>query len=395
MIEVVGKYNKAIIYATMVDPTSYGQILHMCNLEMLKDSRIRMMPDTHAALNCTVGTTLSFNEYVNPSFVGDDIGCGMQVYKLEEENIDFQALDNTIRAMIKSGASINERANPKIKMIDLKKLHCYDYIRHDTARRAFGTLGGGNHFIEIDRAPDGKLYLLIHSGSRRLGKDVASYYKKVAYFMSCEADPIMAIKKNIRPGSLKSNAQFGECFLSGQMLDYYLDDMKTAVDYASESRKAMGEEIISSMNLHPTQSFTTIHNYIDKDTKILRKGSVSAAKNEIFIIPINMKDGSLICKGKGNPEWNYSAPHGSGRVMKRSDAKAELSLDEYKLEMEGVYSTSVNSSTIDESPMAYRRINEITDVIDPTAEVIERLISVYNFKASVFSGDEELMDGDD
>ena len=395
MFEIVGRYNRATVYAEMVDKDSFAQILRMCNNEKLKGSRIRMMPDTHASAGCTVGTSLTFDDRVNPSFVGDDIGCGMQVYELADRNIDFAELDRTIRESIPSGPRIFDHAISQIKNVPLDSLHCFDFIRYDTVKRSFGTLGGGNHFIEVDKAADGRLYLVIHSGSRRLGRDVAGFHNAAAFFCACGIDPKEAARKKLRPGEIKSGCSLGECFLSGGLLEEYLNDMKLAVNYASESRKAMGETIISKMNLHPVSSFATIHNYIDTENKILRKGAVSAQAGETIIIPINMKDGALMCRGRGNVDWNYTAPHGSGRVLRRSEAKELITLDEFKAEMEGVFTTSVNESTIDESPMAYRRVDEILNTIDPTAEVVERILPVYNFKASRPVTDEDTMDGED
>ena len=395
MFEIVGRYNRATVYAEMVDKDSFAQILRMCNNEKLKGSRIRMMTDTHASAGCTVGTSLTFDDRVNPSFVGDDIGCGMQVYELADRNIDFAELDRTIRESIPSGPRIFDHAISQIKNVPLDSLHCFDFIRYDTVKRSFGTLGGGNHFIEVDKAADGRLYLVIHSGSRRLGRDVAGFHNAAAFFCACGIDPKEAARKKLRPGEIKSGCSLGECFLSGGLLEEYLNDMKLAVNYASESRKAMGETIISKMNLHPVSSFATIHNYIDTENKILRKGAVSAQAGETIIIPINMKDGALICRGRGNVDWNYTAPHGSGRVLRRSEAKELITLDEFKAEMEGVFTTSVNESTIDESPMAYRRVDEILNTIDPTAEVVERILPVYNFKASRPVTDEDTMDGED
>ena len=395
VFEIVGRYNRSTVYAEMVDKDSFAQILRMCNNEKLKGSRIRMMPDTHASAGCTVGTSLTFDDRVNPSFVGDDIGCGMQVYELADRNIDFAELDRTIRESIPSGPRIFDHAISQIKNVPLDSLHCFDFIRYDTVKRSFGTLGGGNHFIEVDKAADGRLYLVIHSGSRRLGRDVAGFHNAAAFFCACGIDPKEAARKKLRPGEIKSGCSLGECFLSGGLLEEYLNDMKLAVNYASESRKAMGETIISKMNLHPVSSFATIHNYIDTENKILRKGAVSAQSGETIIIPINMKDGALICRGRGNVDWNYTAPHGSGRVLRRSEAKELITLDEFKAEMEGVFTTSVNESTIDESPMAYRRVDEILNTIDPTAEVVERILPVYNFKASRPVTDEDTMDGED
>lgn len=395
MFEVTGKYNKAKIYATTVDNASYAQVLRMCNMEKLKDSNIAMMPDMHAAEGCTVGTSLTIGEYVNPAFVGGDIGCGMQVFKLADRSVDFVKLDAFIREKIPSGARIHERSLSDVKAIPFESLHCYEYIRHETVLKSFGTLGGGNHFIEMAKGTDGLLYLILHSGSRRLGRDVAQYHQVQAFFEQNGIDSEQARKKKIQVSAIKSPMRPDDCFLSGENLKRYLEDMDIAVDYARKSRIAMGEMIVNTLGLTVVDYFATIHNYIDVAAGVLRKGAVSAQLGERLLIPINMRDGSLLCIGKGNAEWNYTAPHGSGRIMKRSEAKESISLDEYQKEMEGIFTTSVGESTLDESPMAYRRIDEIMDAIDPTADVIDILTPVYNFKASKPITDEEVMDGED
>ncbi|MBQ9748421.1 MAG: RtcB family protein [Clostridia bacterium] len=396
MFDIIGRWNTARVYASSVDSESYAQVLRMCNLERLKDSRIRMMPDMHASAGCTVGTSLTVGEYVNPAYVGGDIGCGMQVYRLEEREIDFARLDECVRAYIPSGAAIFSHANPAIRTLPLKSLHCYEHLRYDTVSRSLGTLGGGNHFIEVARGiEDECLYLIIHSGSRRLGRDVALYHQNQAFFEHHGITSEEARAKGLRPRDVQSNIHPSTCFLSGENLTRYLHDMNIAVDYATLSRQLMGQTIIDRLALHPTHAFATIHNYIDTKAGVLRKGAVSAQAGEQILIPINMRDGSLLCVGKGNEDWNCTAPHGAGRVMKRSDAKAAISLDEYREVMAGVYTTSVGESTIDESPMAYRRIGDILDVIDPTAEVTDILEPVYNFKASKAVTDEEVMDGED
>lgn len=395
MFEISGKCNKAKIYATTVDNASYAQVLRMCNMEKLRGSRIAMMPDMHAAEGCTVGTSMTIGDYVNPAFVGGDIGCGMQVFKLSDKDVDFARLDNFIRERIPSGAKIHERSILNSRLVNLDDLYCYDYIRHETVLKSFGTLGGGNHFIEMARGTDEKLYLIIHSGSRRLGRDVAQYHQVQAFFGQHGITAEEAVRKRIKVSDIKSTTHPGECFLSGENLERYLHDMNIAVKYALESRKHMGEVIISTLGLTVEDEFATIHNYIDTEAGVLRKGAVSAQTGEKLLIPINMKDGSLLCIGKGNEEWNFTAPHGSGRVMKRSEAKESITLEEYKKEMEGIFTTSVGESTIDESPMAYRRIDEILDAIEPTAEVIDILSPVYNFKASKAVTDDETMDGED
>jgi len=395
MYDVLGKYNKATIYAQSVDSQSYAQVLRMCNIKELEGSSIKMMPDMHASAGCTVGTSLTIGEKINPSYVGSDIGCGMQVYRLKETELDFAAFDDAVRTFIPSGAAIYPRSNPVIKEIPIDELYCNSYLRHDTVVRSIGTLGGGNHFIEIDKSMEGSLYLVIHSGSRRLGKDVALYHQKMAFFAHHGISFEEAERKNLRINDIKTNIVPSDCFLSGEAKGRYFHDMNIAVRYAEVSRKNMGEILISKLGLNVESSFTTIHNYIDTKHGILRKGAVSAMEGEILIIPINMRDGSLLCRGKGNPEWNYTAPHGAGRLMKRSDAKATISLEDYREAMKGIYSTSVSESTIDESPMAYRSIDDIIDTVEPTVEILDVMTPVYNFKASKAVFDEETADGED
>ncbi len=395
MFEVTGKYNKAMIYASTMDSASYAQVLRMCNMEELQDSRIAMMPDMHASEGCTVGTSMTIGKRVNPAFVGGDIGCGMQIYQLANETIDFSALDACIREKIPSGAKIHGSSVAGVRAIPLESLYCYDYLRHETVLKSFGTLGGGNHFIEMSRGTDEKLYLIIHSGSRRLGRDVALYHQVQAFFERHGIDSAEAKKKKLKVSDIKSRLHPNDCFLSGDNLERYLHDMNIAVEYAVKSRMDMGETIIETLGLSVKDQFATIHNYIDVSAGVLRKGAVSAQNGERILIPINMRDGSLLCTGKGNDAWNCTAPHGSGRIMKRSDAKEQFSMEEYRMEMEGIFTTSVNESTLDESPMAYRRIDEILDAIEPTANVDDILTPVYNFKASKPVTDEEVMDGED
>ncbi|MBQ7088837.1 MAG: RtcB family protein [Clostridia bacterium] len=382
MYDIVGQYNTATVYATCVDPESHAQVLRMCNIPELRDCRIRMMPDMHASEGCTVGTSMTVGERVNPSYVGGDIGCGMQVYLLNEEHLDFALLDAAVRRLIPAGAQIHKHNNPAVKKVPLEELYCYSSLRREMVARGLGTLGGGNHFIEVDRGTDGRLYLVIHSGSRALGKSVALYHQRAAFYTTHGIDPEEAAKKRIRMRDVKGSRPPEECFLTGFFKERYLNDMNIAVVYAAESRKWMGETLINALGLEVADAFTTTHNYIDTAHGILRKGAVSAQDGERLIVPINMRDGSLICRGKGNPEWNYTAPHGAGRLMKRSDAKERFSLEEYQAAMAGIYTTSVDLSTIDESPMAYRSVDDIVDAITPTVEIVDIATPVYNFKAS-------------
>ena len=396
MFDIIGKYNQATVYAATVDSEAYAQVLRMCNREELKDCRIRMMPDMHAAEGCTVGTSMTVGDRVNPAYVGGDIGCGMQVYRLDTPSVELPRLDETIRSCVPSGAAVFPSPNSAVHRVPLEDLTCYESISHHIVSRSFGTLGGGNHFIELEQGLDGSLYLVIHSGSRRLGRDVALYHQAAAFFATLGMDEDEVRRKRLKPADIKTTLRPEDCFLSGSLLESYLLDMDIAVAYASESRRRMGEVILERLGITPSDSFETIHNYVDTEARILRKGAVSAQKGERLLIPINMKDGSLLCEGLGNPDWNCTAPHGSGRVMKRSEAKEKLSMKDYQQEMAGIYSTSVNESTLDESPMAYRRMAEIETAIAPTAAVKDILTPLYNFKASSTAAtDEETRDGED
>ena len=394
MFTIRGKYNTAIVYAGRTDQESVAQVMAMCNTPYLAESRIRMMPDMHAAEGCTVGTSMTITGRANPAWVGGDIGCGMQVYKLQEREIDCAALDAVIREKIPSGAAIFPGENKAVRQLHLGDLICGDWTRKKIVDASLGTLGGGNHFIEVDRDTDGALYLVIHSGSRRLGRDVATYWQNEAFCLVNGFDPKLFAKHKVDVSSAK--VRKAAAWLEDEALEGYLHDMNIAVRYAVRSRELMGETILQALGLTPVESFATIHNYIDTEHGVLRKGAVSAQAGETLIIPINMRDGSLICRGKGNPEWNCTAPHGAGRMMTRSQAKAEISLEAYRKAMEGVYTTSVSESTLDESPFAYRGIDEILDVIEETAEVTALLTPIYNFKASKATVmDEETMDGND
>ena len=382
MFEIIGKYNRATVYAATVDSEAYAQVLRMCNREELRDSRIRMMPDMHAAEGCTVGTSMTVGDRVNPAYVGGDIGCGMQVYRLDTPSVDLPRLDEAIRGCVPSGAAIFPSPNGAVHRVPLEKLRCYESISHQLVSRSFGTLGGGNHFIELEQGLNGALYLVIHSGSRRLGRDVALYHQAAAFFAALGMDEGEVRRKRLKPADIKTTLRPEDCFLSGYLLENYLHDMDIAVAYASESRRRMGEVILERLGITTSDSFATIHNYVDTKARVLRKGAVSAQKGERLLIPINMKDGSLLCEGRGNPDWNCTAPHGSGRVMKRSEAKETLSMEDYQREMAGIYSTSVGESTLDESPMAYKSLADIIDVIGESVDIIEVLKPIYNFKAN-------------
>ena len=398
MIELQGKYNTAKVFTDVVDEASITQVIQLCNQEFTQGSRIRLMPDVHAGAGCTVGTTMTITDKVVPNLVGVDIGCGMETVILRETHIELQKLDKLIYAKIPSGFSIRDKAHRYLEQIDLTELCCFHKIDALRAEKSLGTLGGGNHFIEMDRDDDGQFYLVVHSGSRHLGLEVANYYQEEGYKQfngSSAADEqalIAALKaqgreKDIQKalkalkGAKRTNIPKPLAYVSGELFEQYIHDMRIIQEFALLSRKAMVDEILKGMGLHAEDSFTTIHNYIDTDAMILRKGAVSAKAGERLLIPINMRDGSLICIGRGNEDWNCSAPHGAGRLMSRSQAKGTFTVSEYKKEMEGIYTTSVNQATLDECPMAYKRMEDITENIGDTVEIKAVIHPVYNFKA--------------
>jgi len=397
MLELTGKYNNAKIFTDCVDEESIKQVLNLLNQPFVKDSKIRMMPDIHAGAGCTIGTTMTIHDYVVPNLVGVDIGCGMLTVGLNTTEIYFKKLDETIRQHIPSGMNIRnevyERSQHFRKI--LENLICKDSINLDRAMLSLGTLGGGNHFIEVDEDDNGAKYLVIHSGSRYLGKQVCEYYQDLAYRRlndDVKYNEIKAIIEQLKKegrqseieGTLKRyhsekpKVQRELAYLTGNDMRDYLHDMEIVQDYADENRYDMFEIIRSHMGFDPISIFTTRHNYIHDN--VLRKGAVSAHNGEILLIPINMAEGSLICRGKGNPDWNCSAPHGAGRILSRSSAKQSLSLDEYKERMSKVYSTSVCFNTLDESPMAYKSMSDIVDNIEPTVEILKKIRPVYNYK---------------
>ena len=401
MLEIKGKVNTAICYAKVIEDEAINQIRRMCDYDMTAGSKIRIMPDVHAGKGCTIGTTMTIVDKAVPNVVGVDIGCGMYTVNLGKGEIDFEKLDEACH-FIPSGMNVWEGRQERF---DLTKLQCYRNLK-DTRRleRSLGTLGGGNHFIEVDEAEDGIKYLIIHSGSRNLGKQVAELYQKLAvdlnrgygeYFEKRD-EIIRTYKEQGRrkeiQGALKElHFQVYEsqpsmpddlCYLSGKYLEDYLHDVVVCQSFARRSREKMTEIILERTGMTGADGFHTIHNYIDTDEMILRKGAIAAHKGEKVLIPINMRDGSVLAVGKGNPEWNYSAPHGAGRIMSRTKAKNELSLDQYKEEMAGVYTTSVNENTLDEAPMAYKSLEDIIDVIRESVDVIDVMKPIYNFKAS-------------
>ena len=398
---IEGKVNSAISYAKNIEDKAREQIQRMCDYEFTRGSKIRIMPDVHAGMGCTIGTTMTVTDKVVPNIVGVDIGCGMYTVNLGKDDIDLEKFDEAAH-YIPSGRNVWESRGERF---DLQQLNCYRELR-DSRRieRSLGTLGGGNHFIEIDKSSDGTNYLIIHSGSRNLGKQVAEHYQHIAIDLAHGKEELfkaqenlirrykeqgkrkeiqVAIKelhRNFKPISSEIPADL--CFVYGKYLCYYLQDVNLCQNFAKRNRELMAEILIKRTGLTAGEAFHTIHNYIDVEEMILRKGAIAARKGEKVLIPINMRDGSVIAIGKGNPDWNYSAPHGAGRIMSRSEAKDNLNLEEYKQSMSGIYSTSVNEDTLDESPMAYKSLDDILDVIGDTVEIIEVMKPIYNFKAA-------------
>jgi len=369
VIEIRGKYNSAVIFTNNIEASAAKQIETLCDQEFVADSKIRVMPDVHSGAGCTIGTTMTVRDKIVPNLVGVDIGCGMEVVKLVNRRIDPGKLDRLIYENIPCGFDVRSKEHRFNDEIDLLDLKCRDAVDLKRARRSIGTLGGGNHFIEVNKDSKGDLYLVVHSGSRHLGHQVASHYQKEA---------IRSLKKN-SPGIDVPKAL---AYVSGKLFDDYIHDMKIIQRFALLNRKAMVEEIVKGLKLEVAEQFSTIHNYIDTDTMILRKGAVSAQKGEKLLIPINMRDGSLICIGKGNPNWNFSAPHGAGRIMSRTQAKNSFTLSQFKKTMEGIYTTTVNRDTLDECPLAYKPLEEILANIGDTVDVVEQIVPVYNFKAA-------------
>lgn len=401
MLEIKGNKNTAICYAKVIEDGAVQQIRRMCDYELAEGSRIRIMPDVHAGKGCTIGTTMTVTDKVCPNIVGVDIGCGMYTVQLADTNLDFERMDEACH-YIPSGMNVWEGRQEKF---DLSDLRSYCSLK-DTKRlgRSLGTLGGGNHFIEVDRSTDGTFYLVIHSGSRNLGKQVAEHYQQLAidlhagkedyyirrdeiirsYKEEGRRSEIQQALKNLEKEYTAKNPDVPEdlCWLHGSFLEDYLHDVEICQQFALRSREKMAEILLERTGMTAVSSFHTIHNYIDTREMILRKGAIAAHAGEKVLIPINMRDGSVIATGKGNPEWNYSAPHGAGRVMSRAAARASVNLEDYRKSMEGIYTTSVNKNTIDEAPMVYKSLEDIISVISESVDIVDIMKPVYNFKAA-------------
>ncbi len=405
MMEIKGKRNTAICYANVIEEQASEQIRRMCDYEFTDGSRIRIMPDVHAGKGCTIGTTMTVTDKAVPNVVGVDIGCGMYTVNIGKADIDFAGLDAAAH-YIPSGMNVWDKEQ---EAFDLTELRCYEQLKKiNWLKGSLGTLGGGNHFIEVDIYSDGVKYIVIHSGSRNLGKQVAEIYQEMAidlhkgigvylqtrdeiirtYNEQGREKEIQKALKELKDKREREAPDMPEdlCYLSGQSFEDYLHDVEICQRFARRNREIMADILLERTGMHGTDAFHTIHNYIDTNEMILRKGAIAAHEGEKVLIPINMRDGSILAIGKGNPEWNYSAPHGAGRVMSRTQAIKSLSMEEYRKTMEGIYTTSINEGTLDEAPMAYKSLEDIIDVVAGSVDVIEVMKPIYNFKASETEG---------
>lgn len=391
------------IFTDNIEHEALDQIYTLIKQPAFADCKVRIMPDVHAGAGCVIGFTADLGDKVIPNIVGVDIGCGMLTVELGNIELDLAALDSAIRKRIPSGRNVHE--GRCVRFDELKELRCYRELK-DSKRleRSIGTLGGGNHFIEIDTDSDGVKYLIIHSGSRNLGKQVAEHYQKLAVEIMQGKDELYAMqekliaeykaqgrRKEIQKAIAELHRKFNPnplgipkdlCYLTGKYREDYLHDMEICQRFAVKNRREMANAILDEMGLHELSSFETIHNYIEFGSNMVRKGAISAKAGEMLLIPINMRDGCIIGVGKGNEDWNCSAPHGAGRIMSRSKAKEVVSLSDFEKSMEGIYTTSVNQSTIDESPMVYKPMEEIVENIKDTVDILKIVKPIYNFKAS-------------
>ena len=382
MITIYGKYTNALVYTVenelyALEDYARKQLQMICNHPSAEGSVVRVMPDVHPGKVGTIGLTMTVGDSILPSLVGVDIGCGMTMAKVKTKGLQFQQLDSVIRENVPVGPRIREKEHKYADRIDLSELRCYKGINARKANRSVGTLGGGNHFIEVDKDDEGNIYLVIHSGSRHLGMEVADYYLRTG-------QKEMQMKK-------QGYASYEMTCLSGELMENYLHDIKIIQEFARLNRDAIIDSIVNGMKWKIEDTFTCIHNYVDftgvddrnsdEDKPILRKGAISAREGERVIIPINMRDGIILGTGLGNPEWNYSAPHGAGRIYKRSEVAEHHTVSDFKKAMDGIYSICINKDTLDESPFAYRGIDDIAAVIKDTVKIDKIIKPVYNYKA--------------
>ncbi len=374
MITIFGKYTNALVYTTdneqcAIDNYARKQLQMICDHPSAAGSRIRVMPDVHPGKVGTIGLTMTVGESLMPNLVGVDIGCGMTIARIRTKGMECQKLDTVIRDNVPVGGAVRKTNHRLCDKAVLRRLHCYKAVDEAKAERSIGTLGGGNHFIEIDRDGEGAFYLVIHSGSRHLGVEVTEYYLR-------EGQKASQTKK-------QGYAPYDLTCLEGELLGQYLHDLEIVQEFAGLNREAMVDEIVRGMKWKVLDSYTCIHNYIDfsADVPLLRKGAISAKAGEPVVIPINMRDGIILGKGLGNEDWNCSAPHGSGRIYRRSEVKEHHTVSEFRRAMEGIYSICINKDTLDESPFAYRSIEDMLKVVGDTVAVDKVIRPVYNFKA--------------
>lgn len=389
------------IFTKNIEEQAINQINELLKQETFKNSKVRIMPDVHAGKGCVIGFTGNLGEKVIPNIVGVDIGCGMLCVELGNIDLDLERLDKIIREYVPSGRNIHEFVKMPFFIGNLK---CYKELKElDWLNNSLGTLGGGNHFIEIDVDENDNKYLVIHTGSRNLGKQVAEIYQEKAIkYCSYEKEmkeekqkiikeyKVSGKEKDIQNKLIEISKKYAGktklpkdlCYLEGELREDYLHDMKICQEFAVKNRKEIAFIIMSKMNLDYIDCFETIHNYISFEDNIVRKGAISAKKGEKVLIPMNMRDGCIIGIGKGNDDWNCSAPHGAGRIMSRMQAKETFNLDEYKESMKNIYTTSVNENTIDEAPFVYKPMQEIIDNIGDTVDIIKIIKPIYNFKAN-------------
>lgn len=396
---IKGKYSDAKVFTDNIDEVAIAQIETFLNEELTKEAHVRIMPDCHAGKGAVIGTTMKVTDRVVPNLVGVDIGCGMLCVEVQKKDIDFEKLDVAVRTLVPSGQSVRTTAHDYIGNVKLDQVLAN--FSKDTAVHSLGTLGGGNHFIEMNQTEDGRLFLVIHSGSRHLGVKVANFHQKKAIeSLSNDKEGLDGLitklkaegrhqEINTAMKSYKSTKPVipnDLAYLQDSLMENYFNDLKIAQDYAKWNRAAMMQVLIEAMNFDEVGRIDTVHNYIDLDQMILRKGAISARKDEMVLIPINMRDGSLLAKGKGNDDWNQSGPHGAGRILSRTKAKQLLQLHNFTDTMKNVFTTSVSQDTIDESPFAYKTMQEIIDNTEDTIEIQSILKPIYNFKAAEFQG---------
>lgn len=363
-----GVYTSAKIFTDTVEDYALAQIQMLCDNAAMEGCKVRVMPDVHPGKVGTIGFTATLGEQILPNVAGIDIGCGITLARLKQKNAEFQKLDKVIRENVPSGFQIRRKPHRFSTDFDFSALICEKAINRRKAELSLGTLGSGNHFIELDKDEQGNLYAAIHSGSRHLGKEVTEYY-------------LTEGQKYLKQKGIQIPYEL--VYLEGELKEKYLHDIRIVQEFAALNRKTILSELAKGMKWKTEEIYSSVHNYVDMSAEevIVRKGAVSARKDETVIIPVNMRDGILLGKGLGNAEWNYSAPHGSGRIMKREEIKLNYTVSQFKSEMKGIYSSCIGKGTLDEAPFAYRSLEVIQEAIRVTVEIKKVLKPVYNFKA--------------